>query len=420
MSKLFEKIASEIGQRGVIGFDRFMELALYCPVYGYYEKETDTVGKHGDFITSVSVGSLFGELLAFQFSEWLETEVQSPKSKVQSRGSWVEGRGGGHSSPTHHPSSIIHHPPSGSHLPSPKFHLIEAGAHRGDLAQDILSWMQRMRPELYSNLAYWIIEPSESRQGWQRKTLRQFDDKVRWATNLNDLNRAATVRERPSLPESPRGPRGLPEPHPIRGIIFCNELLDAMPVRRFAWDAKERVWFEWGVGMQNGRSVWKRMDQCGIEELPVAQKLPDGFTIELSPAAEAWWTEAASLFERGRLVAIDYGLSQDELWIPERRNGTLRAYRQHRWSPDPLNDPGEQDITAHVNFSRIAHAGVKAGMNTDLLVTQEKFLTGIAAKTWEAGVQFGNWGAKEKRQFQTLTHPEHLGRAFRVLVQNKI
>src|SRR5437899_1262943 len=87
MSKLIEKIAEEIKKKGIIPLARFMELALYCPVYGYYDKETDRLGRRGDYFTSVSVGSLFGELLACQFAQWLdgdESKVQSPKSKVQS------------------------------------------------------------------------------------------------------------------------------------------------------------------------------------------------------------------------------------------------------------------------------------------------------------------------------------------------
>jgi len=411
MNELSNKIAAEIAQRGVIGFDRFMDLALYCPVYGYYEKEGDTVGEHGDFITSVSVCSLFGELLAFQFAEWIE--------------------------------SISQRSPSISQLPSSSFHIVEAGAHTGELAGDILSWMQRMRPELFAKIEYWIVEPSPRRQEWQRKTLTDFEGKVRWAASLSDIeNRAATVRERPiqSLNASGHGqPSGGPR-SVIRGVIFCNELLDAMPVRRLGWDGQAREWFEWGVGCKEERFEWKRMEglptpinreharggaadfqhRAAHAGLPMMDKLPGSFTLEFSSAAEAWWADAAKLLQWGKLVAIDYGLTEDELLVPARPEGTLRAYRKHSIMPDVLADPGEQDITAHVNFSRIAKVGLEARLETELFASQEKFLTGIAAKTWEAGARFGEWGGKEKRQFQTLTHPEHLGRAFRVLVQKKI
>lgn len=354
-----------------MSFARFMELALYCPVYGYYEKEEDTVGRHGDFYTSVSVGPLFGELLAWQFTEWL-TGIQSPQSAEVGR--------------------------------EARLQLVEAGAHRGELAGDILSWLRRQRQEVFERIDYRIIEPSDRRRGWQRQTLADFGDKVHWARKIAEL---ATG-------------------HPIRGIIFSNELLDAMPVHRLGWDADRRQWFEWGVTVTQGRFVWTRLPELDsrftlhVSRLvPQASDfpLPDGFTLEISPAAENWWREAAGALESGKLLTIDYGLTAAELLSPERTRGTLRAYRQHQPVSDVLADPGEQDLTAHVNFSAIQEAGESAGLKTEALLTQTQFLTNIAARIWNTGAQFGEWTPKHTRQFQTLTHPEHLGRAFRVLVQ---
>ena len=82
MNPLSEIIRREVAQRGVLSFARFMELALYCPVHGYYETKKDNPGRRGDFYTSVGVGELFGQLLAFQFAEWLEDS--SPQSTVHS------------------------------------------------------------------------------------------------------------------------------------------------------------------------------------------------------------------------------------------------------------------------------------------------------------------------------------------------
>src|SRR5665213_621271 len=142
-------IREEIRKSGVISFARFMELALYCPETGYYEKKKDNVGRRGDFITSVSTGSLFGELLAFQFAGWLgELKIQNEKLKIT-----------------------------------------EAGAHDGRLAADILNWLQTHRPGLFSEFEYWILEPSLNRQAWQRETLKIFAPRVRWFTDLKALSR---------------------------------------------------------------------------------------------------------------------------------------------------------------------------------------------------------------------------------------
>jgi SAM-dependent MidA family methyltransferase len=395
LTELGKRIAGEISDRGAITFARFMELALYCPNCGYYEKEEDIIGRHGDYYTSVSVGSLFGELLAFQIAEWLQ-EGEGPCS---------EGRGGEEEE---------------------AIRVVEAGAHGGDLARDILRWLQEHRPSLFHRMQYWIVEPSEPRQNRQQRKLAEFGNRVRWVGELASLTgrTCPVARVPPSVG--------------LRGIVFSNELLDAMPVHRLGWDAKARVWFEWGVTCRAGRFVWTRIKEGGAGggdqpscsalpssdiQLPIRSELlevlPDGFTTELSPLAGQWWREAAMALECGKLVAIDYGLTAEEFFMPERKGGTLRGYHGHRLAFDVLANPGQQDITAQVNFTAIRAVGESVGLRTDAFLTQAQFLTSLAARTWKDEGSFGNWSPERIRQFQTLTHPEHLGRSFRVLVQER-
>lgn len=379
-----------------------MELALYCPNCGYYEKEEDNIGRRGDYYTSASVGSLFGELLAFQFAEWLQGMQESsggcsglsPDGKAE-RGSEV-------------------------------MWIVEAGAHGGDLARDILGWMRKHRPGLFHRLEYCIVEPSEGRRNWQRRKLDVFGNRVRWVGKLAELNGTAFTDPR------------VPILAGLRGVVFSNELLDAMPVHRLGWDAKARVWFEWGVTLQAGRFVWTRITDGGARdghqqssasasishfqlsvESGLLDILPDGFTTELCPAAEQWWRAAAMALGCGKLLAIDYGLTAEKFFMPERRKGTVRGYHRHRLSSDVLACPGDQDITAHVNFTAIRAAGESAGLRTDAFLTQAQFLTSIAARTWKDEGLFGKWTPERTRQFQTLVHPAHLGRCFRVLVQER-
>src|SRR6266496_4545463 len=169
VNALTEIIRREVELSGFISFARFMKLSLYCPEFGYYEQLTNNPGRRGDFYTSVSVGNLFGELLAFQFARWFDqTEL---------------------------------------------FHVLEAGAHDGRLALDILNWFEARRPGLLNRLDYWIVEPSARRQQWQKRTLARFNARVRWFDSWEKL----------------------PAPG-VRGIIFSNELLDAMPIHRFGWN----------------------------------------------------------------------------------------------------------------------------------------------------------------------------------------
>lgn len=364
-----QAIRSEMGQHGVVSFARFMELALYHSSGGYYETEKNP-GRHGDFYTSVTAGPLFGQLLSFQFSGWLgQIKALDPQ-----------------------PSTL---------------NLCEAGAHDGRLAADILGWLQTHRPGLFSEIEYCILEPSPRRRQWQEKTLEPFAPRVRWVSDFNT---------------------SIPHLRDFNGIIFSNELLDAMPVQRFGWDAKSRKWFEWGVTTDGDKFVWARiqMSEAGassdrpsfIRNLPspLLDVLPDGYTVESSPAAESWWRTAAGALGRGKLLTIDYGLTADELVSPSRPHGTLRAYHRHHVGDDVLALPGEQDLTAHVNFAAIQKTGEDAGLTTEFFGGQAKFLTNILANA-NKGNALGGWTPKQARQFQTLTHPEHLGRAFRVLVQ---
>jgi SAM-dependent MidA family methyltransferase len=104
---------------------------------------------------------------------------------------------------------------------------------------------------------------------------------------------------------------------------------------------------------------------------------------------------------------------------PERSAGTLRGYQRHEAISDVLANPGDQDLTAHVNFTRLCQVGEGAGLATEGLFSQEEFLTRIAAPALKGDNSLGPWTPQNTRQFQTLTHPAHLGRAFRVLVQSR-
>ena len=146
--------------------------------------------------------------------------------------------------------------------------------------------------------------------------------------------------------------------------------------------------------------------------------LPDGYTLEICPAAENWWREAAQVLGHGKLLTIDYGFSADEHFSPDRKHGTLRAYFRHHASDDLLANVGEQDLTAHVNFSAIQKVGEACGLTTEIFSKQAQFLTRILESAAKDN-SLGEWTPAQARQFQTLTHPEHLGRAFRVLVQSR-
>lgn len=356
MNPLAEIIRGEILSTGPIAFARFMELALYHPEFGYYEQSPNTVGKEGDYVTNVSAGSVFGELLAWQFADWIR-----------------QGEG-------------------------PPVTLVEAGAHNGQLAADVLSSLQRFSPDVWPEAKYWIIEPSNRRQQWQAATLRDFRPKVEWVKTIEEV----AGRD---------------------AIIFSNELLDSLPFQRFTWKVAQGCWNELRVGLNNGLFTWQscaldsERDRSFLQNLHALELvLPDGFLLDISFAAETWWRKAATGLKTGWVLTIDYGKDTGELLRAEGGRGTLRTYSRHQGGSDLLTDPGAHDITGHIHFSALQAAGERFGLRTVFYDSQPRFLTQIAAALWkERGAEI--WTVRQRRQFQMLTHPDHLGRAFRVLVQ---
>src|SRR5262249_21677074 len=149
-----------------------------------------------------------------------------------------------------------------------------------------------------------------------------------------------------------------------------------------------------------------------LNQLPAAllDVLPEGFTTEVGPRADQWWRSAAQCLRAGRMVTFDYGLDAEEFLSPQRALGTLRSFARHRMSDDLLACPGDQDLTAHVNFSRLINAGERAGLTTEAFAPQLQWLTELLARQLNGSGQSSAWNSRRVRQFQTLTHPEHLGR----------
>jgi SAM-dependent MidA family methyltransferase len=361
---LNEIIRQAIAEASILSFADFMSLALYHPQYGYYERDISYIGKRGDFFTSVSVGELFGTLLAAQFATW---HAKSPTSPWQ---------------------------------------VLEAGAHDGQLAKDILTTLRDNSLGTESQFEYWILEPSARRQARQQETLCEFASLVRWFPGWDALPATG-----------------------VHGVIFANELLDAFPVHRYGWGAEQQAWFEWGVTYQNSRFTWAKMalatDKTPIWEFYPSFKelsgvLPPNYAIEVCPQAVAWWQQAAQALRSGRLLTLDYGLSVEQLFMPERSDGTIKAYYRHHINPDLLAYPGEQDLTAPVNWTWLQKAGERAGLKTEGFMTQAQFLTRIVETTCQTHCLSLPWTGRHLRQFQTLTHPEHFGHTFRVLIQNRM
>ena len=168
-----------------------------------------------------------------------------------------------------------------------------------------------------------------------------------------------------------------------QGVLFSNELMDAMPVRRYQWSRPQKQWLEMRVGqtatgfdwvLVPGKEALRLNWISAADQKTLEGALPEGYIIEVSPAAEEWWQQAARLLKKGFLMTMDYGFKDLEKFSPSRTQGTLRTYSQHRLGDDPFEAIGRQDLTAHVDFPALELQGRQQGLKTHGWKSQEAFM----------------------------------------------
>jgi SAM-dependent MidA family methyltransferase len=379
------KIEQEIRERGPIPFSRYMELCLYDPELGYYSRDVAKFGKAGDFYTSSDVHAVFGRLLARQFDEmW------------RALGS---------------PGKIV---------------IVELGPGRGLFAQDVLDWLEKKFPSFFEALHYRLIETSPSLR--QRLETR-FRDRIASA-QVSVVCSTAEGGRRSIEPQDKREGHGFsradttgklkralaPE---VPVIVFANEFFDALPVEILSEKGSLRI------SSRDGRFVeqWAASSAGELEFLDRYGVHPvDQGRVEVALLAQQQMKQLAASIERGCLIAIDYGYTREQQ-LAGRHLDTLMTYRQHAASPNPYEAPGEQDITAHVNFTALAAAAEQHGMKVHKLLTQSQFLLGIGEATQFADAfedcRLPQERAKVALQLKHLITPEGMGETFQVLVASK-
>ncbi len=349
---LREKLLCEIKKNVPLPFPRYLELVLYDPDLGYYARTEDQVGRAGDFYTSVSVGPMFGQLLARRFFSWWD-----------------------------------------SHDRPASWRILEIGAHDGKLAADVLATLAQISPAAWAALEYAIPEPLPRLRAAQEKRLAPH---------------AANLRIAPSLAELAAAP--------LPGIAFGNEILDALPfhlVRRTGGDWRE-------LHVTAGPSGELALSPFPIDpESTLSRRIgriggqfPDGYETEIRTNETEFLEMVSSCIADGLLLFIDYGYAAPEYYDVSRSSGTLRTYGNHRAAEDPLDRPGQLDITAHVDFTALARAAGTLGFRPVQFSTQGSYLTHLAKPLLLAENAFD---AKTLAQFQSLTHPAHLGGRFHAI-----
>ncbi|MEM9088153.1 MAG: SAM-dependent methyltransferase [Cyanobacteria bacterium P01_F01_bin.53] len=311
----------EQAQQQRITFAEFMEMALYHPQFGYYSTPGSIIGPQGDFITSPHMGHDFGEVIVEQFADMWDA-LDRPET----------------------------------------FTLMEMGAGQGLVAADAIAHLQKHHPDCFACLHYIVVEKSDALRAEQKKRLSHWIDKgveLSWQT-LTDI-----------------------PTHSIVGCAFSNELVDAFPVH---WvelhdqDLKE-MWVT--VHDQTFTAVLGELSTPQLKqyfqnlEIDLTQGYEDSYRTEVNLAALEWMSQVSEKVKRGYVLTIDYGYTAQRYYSPARSQGTLQCYYRHSHHNDPFAYVGEQDITAHVDFTTLENCGKSVGLETLGFTQQGLFLMAL-------------------------------------------
>ena len=365
MNLLKQKIIEIIGSKGPITFEAFMDMALYYPGLGYYTSPGSVIGRKGDFYTSSHLHPIFGAMIARQLMEMWE------------------------------------------HMGMPEdFHAVEIGGGAGYLCKDILNYLcdssQKSKPskkitEFLKSLKYVMVELNPEFQKSQRELLGELGRKVKWIKSLNDLS------------------------HKINGCILSNELLDAFPVHIVMMRDELKEVFVNFISGDFMEQIQEVSDVSLIDYMnDFFVQIPQGYRTEINLKIRGWVKEISSVLSEGFLLTIDYGYSAEEYYSEERTNGTLLCYYNHQHNENLYKNIGNQDITAHVNFSSLKKWGEEAGLNTIGYSPQGTFLISSGIDDLINELYSGSSDySSEILKIKSLLLPQGLGESHKVMIQYK-
>lgn len=358
MSNLLKQIIIDrIMSEGPINFEDFMEMALYYPGLGYYAKESTVIGRHGDFYTSSHLHPIFGAMIGRQiFEMWRIME-------------------------------------------KPSFEVVEMGAGVGYLARDMLDYLSKTESEglgeFFKDISYTIIEINPSFRKRQQGLLYGFLDKVKWVNDIEEIDT-------------------------LTGCILSNELLDSFPVRLIEMNEDiEEIYVS--IGFDGNLTEIDR--PCSeeirayLEEFNIT--LPRGYRTEVNLRIKDWLAKVSRKLKEGFIITIDYGYSTRDYYSEERNRGTLLCYHGHRIEEDLFKYIGEQDITAHVNFSSVKKWGEDVGLETLGFCEQGPFLVSLGIDEVVKELCGEIPDPLETSKIKGLIMPEGMGESHKVMIQYK-
>lgn len=374
---LKQKIIERIKQEGPINFETFMEMALYYPGLGYYMKDSTKIGRAGDFYTSSHLHPIFGAMIGRQMEEMWE----------------VMGR-------------------------PDVFHIVEMGAGMGHLAKDMMEYLKQSKVRnrkserkgnFFECVKYAIVELNPATKAKQQELLGEFADKVNWVSEIDELEA-------------------------VRGCFLSNELLDAFPVRLIEMDDElAEIYVSLSsVPALEGGGEGRFSD--GLEFIEVRRPcsrevgeyvkinnivLSNSYRTELNLKLEDWIGDVNDRLSEGFILTIDYGYPAWDYYSEERTKGTLLCYYRHQMNEDPYQNVGEQDITAHVNFSSLKKWGEELGLKTIGYCPQGLYLISLGLDELVAELSGCSPDPFDIAKIKGLILPQGMGESHKVMIQYK-
>jgi SAM-dependent MidA family methyltransferase len=354
-SALVALIRNEIAAEGPMPFSRYMELCLYAPGLGYYSAGKTKFGPAGDFVTAPELGDLFARVVAGTLAPTL-AELGSDAD------------------------------------------FVELGGGSGRFAATALREFSKRNalPRRYR-----LLEPSADLRERQREHIA--------ASLTDDLAGRVEWIDRPPQ-------------EGWNGILFANEVIDALPTTRFAMHGGEV--HEECIVVREGRLAREDRPADALVgaavrhvERYLGAAIADGYRSEILPQLPYWLAAVIGALDRGVVLLVDYGYPRSEYYLPERSDGTLVCHFRHRAHADPLRWPGLEDITAFVDFTAVAEAGVSAGFGLVGYAPQGQFLlsSGLPALLEEAASLDEAARMRIVGEAKRLTLPGEMGERFQAI-----
>ncbi|WP_179887145.1 SAM-dependent methyltransferase [Bacillus sp. AFS088145] len=344
-------------KKGFITYEQFISLVLYEYENGYYQMANEKIGRKGDFYTTSSVGTVYGEVIAATFCRFVKNNLIEP-------------------------------------------FFVEVGGGNGRFASSFLSYCEKKEPEIYYNLTYYIIDASQYHGKLQKELLANHLN-CKYFSNILEIEQINS------------------------GMVFSNELFDALPVRVVEFNQNE--WHEVVIVIDGQNNLKENLIK--IQDSEISDFLSrynfvgkNGQRVEIPVGMEKVYDLLQSKISKGIILTVDYGFTREEWDAPHRIKGSLRGYYKHEMKSNILEHLGHMDITTHIHWDELKKFGLQNHIENLYFSNQRDAILDFGILNWLIPHAQSNPFSseyKQNRAVQSLIMPGGISDSFQWLLQTK-